>query len=397
MRYTNTAANISIPDLLVLDVHSLAQIGTYTYTIRVGSETKTITVIVKEPTKKVEFSVLAKVDGSTVSQFVYNKDDKKYYATLGFGVVDPVAGTGDKVDVVAHFNIVLSNFTVPSSGATSGTLPFTLNRSLNGLTDSINDRTPVQAGTGNDGKHVSLTNAANSLLLSLGRTLGSKTYGLLPNESSVTSDTNSTADTNLDDWRSITLTEAGTYTYTLTVDGVTESVTLVVLENPTLTIDSAVIGTTAVPSVSGKYAIEEGKTAVKVTFGVTGKSLPTGDLFYKVWDANIFATAVGDAEANETGDFYVGTRVLSTKVITNTAIEAGAKTLTGLTAAADALPKLGATVDITYPADTSTFGANVRLDRKVIGIYKAGTAAGSYTLVGFKEVEIWILDVVSNA
>jgi hypothetical protein len=391
MRYTNTAANISIPDLLVLDVHSLAQIGTYTYTIRVGSETKTITVIVKEPTKKVEFSVLAKVDGSTVSQFVYNKDDKKYYATLGFGV-----GTGDKKDVTAHFNIVLSNFTVPSTGATQDTLAFTLNRSLNGLTDSINDRTPVQAGTGNDGKNVSLTNAANSLLTMIGRDLGSKSYAMLPNSASVTSDDNDTT-SNLDDYRSITLTEAGTYTYTLTVDGVTESVTLEVLENPTLTIDSAVIGTTSVPSVSGKYAIEEGKTAVKVTFGVTGKSLPTGDLFYKVWDANLFGADNTGTLANATGDFYVGTQLVSTKAITNTAIEAGAKTLTGLTAAADALPKLAGTVDISYAADTSAFGNTVVLDRKVIGIYKAGTAAGSYTLVGFKEVEIWILDVVSNA
>jgi hypothetical protein len=379
MRYTNTAANISIPDLLVLDVHSLAQIGTYTYTIRVGSETKTITLIVKEPTKKVEFSVLAKFGGAD-SQFVYNKDDKKYYATLGFGV------GSDLKPVVAHFNTVLSNFTVPTSGETSGTLPFTLSRNLNGLTDSINDRTPVEAGTGNDGKFVSLTDTANAILLSVGRALGSKTYSLSA------TNINGTSDSNLDDWRSITLSEAGTYTYTLTVDGVTESVTLVVLESPTLTIDSAAIGTTAVPTVSGKYAIEETTTAVKVAFNVTGKSLPTGDLFYKVWEKDLTVTGT-----NVVGDFLNVTEATGTKTIVS--IETAAKTPTNV-AAADAFPKLGTTVEVTYPADAGGAGSaasnTIREVVRVIGIYKAGTATGSYTLVGFTEVSIWVLDMVAN-
>ena len=394
MRYTNTAANISIPDLLVLDVHSLAQIGTYTYTIRVGSETKTITVIVKEPVKKVDLKILAKFDDNNNSNaadakdsaFKLNATDGKYYATLGFGVGDDVA------PVVAHFNVVLSNFTVPSSGATQNTLPFTLSRSLAGLSDSIVERTPVAAGTGNDGLHVSLVNPGdnpNVLINLLTRSIGTVSFNQSPSDANPAA-TNDSA-TNLDDWRSKRFSKAGEYVYTLTVDGVTSTLTLVVLENPTLTLNSATFKgtTTAVPQVAGNYVIEEGKTAQTLVFDVTGKSLPTGDLFYKVFDANLATTS-----ANVTEDFYV-----ANFGETPSAIEGGAKSLSGLTGA-NALPKLGSSVEVVYAAKTSAFSDltnAIRRDLKVIGIYKAGTTAGSYTLVGFKEVEILVTDVVSNA
>jgi hypothetical protein len=299
--------------------------------------------------------------------------------------------------VVAHFNVVLSNFTVPTSGATKNTLPFTLARSLAGLSDSIVERTPVEAGTGNDGLHVSLINNPggitanpNVLINLLTRSIGTVSFTQTPADN-LAAATNDSTTNNLDDWRSKKFSKAGEYVYTLTVDGVTSTLTLVVLENPTLTINSATFKgtTTVVPQVAANYVIEEGKTAQTLVFDVTGKSLPTGDLFYKVFDANLATTGT-----NVEDDFYV-----ALFGATPSAIEGEAKSLSGLTGA-NALPKLGSSVEVVYAAKTSAFSDltnAIRRDLKVIGIYKAGTTAGDYTLVGFKEVEILVTDVVSNA
>jgi len=98
----------------------------------------------------------------------------------------------------------------------------------------------------------------------------------------------------LADVTSRTFTAKGEYKYTLTVGGVTETVTLLVKEYPTLKLESAKVGTTVVNKhVDGNFIVEEvGSAATTMNIVVEGTNLPSVQLYYK-----IFSTITGNTAA----------------------------------------------------------------------------------------------------
>ena len=402
LRVGSVDNTVDIPDLFVLDITSITSLGDYTFNLQVGTINKQIKVKVVEPIKSIHFGLLqADYLGSAITNsFKLNATDGKYYATLG------PALSGEITKVVAPINLVLKNF-----APTSGELTYTLSRNLAGLTDTITDKAPVTDGFGNDGLHVSLgadsATLPKSLLNVIGRNVGSLNLGLDPALTAV-AENNTTTVNNLDDYRTIELFKDGEYTFTLTIDGVTETLTLVVLPYPTVTVDSAKVGTTNLIKLDGIFALEETGVDIKVEFGVTGKSLPTGPIFYQVFVSGI---------ASQSTDFFIFATE-ATITSNKTGISAGRKSITGVIPD-NKLKELKGSFEFTFvdgvendtsvdnfPAlDTSSAvpadSTRARKVNRVVALYSAKANASDaantdYTLIGFAEFSIWIIDFVEN-
>ena len=406
LRVGSVDNTVDIPDLFVLDITSITSLGDYTFNLQVGTINKQIKVKVVEPIKSIHFGLLqADYLGSAITNsFKLNATDGKYYATLG------PALSGETTKVVAPINLVLKNF-----APTSGELTYTLSRNLAGLTDTITDKAPVTDGFGNDGLHVSLgadsATLPKSLLNVIGRNVGSLNLGLTPALTAVAAN-NTTTVNNLDDYRTIELFKDGEYTFTLTIDGVSETLTLVVLPYPTLTVDSAKVGTTNLTKLDGIFALEETGVDIKVEFGVTGKSLPAGPIFYRVY-------AAGGTSLNT--DFFVFADEANITTA-KTAIEAKVKTEAGVlqnVIPANVLKELKGSFEFTFvngvqnnlataAVAINTASAAVAADatrarkvNRVVALYSAKANASTpantdYTLIGFAEFSIWIVDFVEN-
>jgi hypothetical protein len=420
MYYASLTDSVKLHDLFVLDVTALTTVGDYVFNLQIGSITQEIKVKVIEPQKAITFRLLNSNDGvaplesdelnastTIANKFKLNSTDGKYYATLG----SKAAGETEKV--VAPINIIFNNF-VPNA---SSKLPFTLTRNLAGLTDTITDLTTVAAGTGNDGKHVGValdTDGFPTTILNLvTRNLGSLNLNATP-AITAAANTNTTTDTtvvgNLDDFRTIDIAKEGEYVFTLTVEGVTSTLTLVVLPYPTVEVSAAKVGTTDLVKTASLFTLEETGVDIKVNFTVAGKSLPTGKVYYKVFDPVL--DTVSPTGKNDT-DFYIATISAGTDVtaLTPTGIETAAKSIANV-ASANFLKELGTSVEVTYADGIGSTAINTssaavaasptraRKVTKVIALYTAEVSTDpaelDYTLVGFHELSIWIVDFAEN-
>jgi hypothetical protein len=418
MYYASLTDSVKLHDLFVLDVTALTTVGDYVFNLQIGSITQQIKVKVIEPQKAITFRLLNSNDGvaplesdelnastTIANKFTLNSTDGKYYATLG----SKAAGETEKV--VAPINIIFNNF-VPNA---SSKLPFTLTRNLAGLTDTITDLTTVAAGTGNDGKHVGVAldtaGFPTTILNLVTRNLGSLNLNATP-AIDAAANTNTTVDTtvvgNLDDFRTIDIAKEGEYVFTLTVEGVTSTLTLVVLPYPTVEVSAAKVGTTDLVKTASLFTLEETGVDIKVNFTVAGKSLPTGKVYYKVFDPVL--DVVGTL--NNTDFYTVAGGATPTAPITKDGIEDDAKSIPNV-ASANFLKELGTSVEVTYADGIGSTAINTsaaavaesptraRKVTKVIALYTAKVNSSTpanldYTLVGFHELSIWIVDFAEN-
>jgi hypothetical protein len=211
-----TGSSVTMNAVINLEVNYLTLPGDYTFNITVGSLTKQVIVKVVAPVEKVDFKVLTNATNTVDNDFKFVlKDDGKYYATL------PSVGG----NVPARISLLLENMEKDNSG----NVVYTLSQASPSTASSTSNVAKAFDVPGNDGKLVSLT-----VLDLLGGTRTAFT--------TTTSGSDITGVTAVG-YQLLTLTEAGEYVFTATVNGKTTVLTLVVLPVPSLEIQSVLVGT----------------------------------------------------------------------------------------------------------------------------------------------------------
>jgi hypothetical protein len=228
--FASTTDSITLGDIFTFDVDFLTVSGNYTFTVRVGSLEKSVIVQVKDPVVKIDFGV------ATGGNFVKNTTDGKFYYTQ----------TSTSNTATATFTLEVKNI------AHSATAAYTVVKvDHKGNRVETTNTVATTAKDGNDGHAIS------------------------PNLLNVVGDAGTA---------NITLAAAsvGTHTYSITLGGVTETVTLVFQEYPTVKVKTAKIGSLDLPLVDGHYVFTADNKATKFDFGVEGTTLGTGTTYYKI-------------------------------------------------------------------------------------------------------------------
>ena len=169
------------------------------------------------------------------------------------------------------------------------------------------------------------------------------------------------------------ITEAGNYKVSVTVAGVTKEVELVVNKYPTLTVKSS-----DAQLVDGAYVVKTSADAIKVKLSLEGTNLPSGSLFYKVFDV---------LPSSSAPNFYDTTDGFADR----TTIKASSLTFDLLKTATQekslAFTSGLIEIELTIPAGAT---ANAKL-HGVIGIYSRtvkNATEFTYTLVGHVDVAL---------
>jgi hypothetical protein len=227
--YASTTDSITLRDIFTFDVDFLTVSGNYTFTVRVGSLEKSVIVQVKDPVVKLNFGV------ATGGDFVKNATDGKFYFTQ-----ETVSDTTSATFTFEALNL-----------AASATAAYTVVRvdELGNRVETSNTlATTVKPG--NDG-HV----------------LSPGLLEVVANVSAAAAPT-------------VSLSAPGTYTYTITLGGVTETVTLVFEKYPSLTVEKAFIGTSQLTAYDGGFIYSSAALSTKFEFDVKAVSLGTAVTYY---------------------------------------------------------------------------------------------------------------------
>jgi hypothetical protein len=171
-------------------------------------------------------------------------------------------------------------------------------------------------------------------------------------------------------------TAKGEYKYTLTVGGVTETVTLLVKEYPTLKLESAKVGTTVVNKfVDGNFIVEEvANAAITMNIVVEGTNLPSVQLYYKVFDTFGDITAEIAYPENENDPLFTA---LNADGVYTLDFEDG---------------KSDVSITLTNSGGFSATGAVTKVTR-AIAIYEL--VDDTLELVGHKDIDVWVADLVA--
>jgi hypothetical protein len=170
-----------------------------------------------------------------------NSTDGKYYTTL------PASG-GRTV----AFDLTLEKMR-PATQAADYNLPFTLVRKTPDFDNTVINTAVAADKSGLDGDLVSEPLVA-----------------ILENENATGVDSSV---------GSLTLLKAGTYTYTLTAGGATQTLTIVVLGFPTVAADAVMVGTTTLVKFGSNFLVPLGTASI--TVHLKGTDLPAGDVWAK--------------------------------------------------------------------------------------------------------------------
>jgi hypothetical protein len=421
---TNTSTTVRLDNVFVVDASFLTVTGEYNFSLQVGTLSQQIKVRVVEPAARVNMSVLIRKDDITNNAIsatpLVNEantvepgkfdftlgSDGKYYATL---LRSNQVGSATP-QVVAKVNVVLENM----AASTDGDVNYSITKVTPLTSNTDSNKIAVIAATGDNGHLVGALTGSPTFVSSLYSLIGG-TYTAHTAASSVhgvgvasAASTNNTLDFTL-----LTFTAKGEYSYSLTINGVTSKITLVVQESPTLSVVSAKIGTTDLAKMpaDGLYIFEEKDTAptttgaTSINFGVEGKLLPEGKLFYKVWDSNLYT-----ASSNAPGDFFDSAAV--NPVAATAAIETGALTIAATDTSVVELKFVDGVANVVakYDGEKVTDGtlagltATINKQFKVIAVYKLNPAvrtgaavgdvtAASYELVAYHQVVVWTSDI----
>jgi hypothetical protein len=227
--YASTTDSITLRDIFTFDVDFLTVSGNYTFTVRVGSLEKSVIVQVKDPVVKLNFGV------ATGGDFVKNATDGKFYFTQ-----ETVSDTTSATFTFEALNL-----------AASATAAYTVVRvDEKGNRIETSNTLATTAKPGNDG-HV----------------LSPGLLEVVANVSAAAAPT-------------VSLSAPGTYTYTITLGGVTETVTLVFEKYPSLTVEKAFIGTSQLTAYDGGFIYSSAALSTKFEFDVKAVSLGTAVTYY---------------------------------------------------------------------------------------------------------------------
>ena len=404
-RANSATASVRLDNVFVIDASFLTVTGEYTFALQIGTLTQQIKVRVIEPVAKLDFKVLTNatntVDVNGGFAFTLGADGK-YYATMPAPVFTQ--------SVVAKLNVVIKN----TAASTANDVNYTITKVTPLTSNTDSNKVKVEAATGNDGHLVGEIDDTAGVL-----NAGTDQFSLLYNLIGGTYNANTAANTwvaggvtvdNTLDYTAVTFTAKGTYSYELTINGVTSKVELVINEYPTLTVKTAKLGTTDLPKLAdGNFVVEETAAATKLVYGLEAKNLPAGTLFYKVYESS---TGVSDGTGT---DFFLGTARPSATAPTG--IETAALSFVVPTAAASRLSELKftdgvANVDIELLAARTPVLVAIELTSTITRVYlvvavyrvKAATRTAvanltdaTYELVGYTEIVVWVSDVVIQA
>ena len=308
--------------------------------------------------------------------------------------------------VVAKLNVVIKN----TAASTANDVNYTITKVTPLTSNTDSNKVKVEAATGNDGHLVGEIDDTAGVL-----NAGTDQFSLLYNLIGGAYNANTAANTwveggvtvdNTLDYTAVTFTAKGTYSYELTINGVTSKVELVINEYPTLTVKTAKLGSADLPKLAdGNFVVEETAAATELVYGLEAKNLPAGTLFYKVYESSTAAA----------GDFFIGDARPSATLPTG--IETAALSFVVPTEAASRLPELKftdgvANVDIELLAERTPVLVAIDLTSTITRVYlvvavyrvKAATRTAvaaltdaTYELVGYTEIVVWVSDVVIQA
>jgi hypothetical protein len=403
-RANSATASVRLDNVFVIDASFLTVTGEYTFALQVGTLTQQIKVRVIEPVAKLDFKVLTNSTNTVASGFDFTLGaDGKYYATMPAPVLTQ--------SVVAKLNVVIKN----TAASTANDVNYTITKVTPLTSNTDSNKVKVIAATGNDGHLVGEIDDAASGTDANDLAAGTDQFSLLYNLIGGTYNANTAANTwvaggvtvdNTLDYTAVTFTAKGTYSYELTINGVTSKVELVINEYPTLSVKTAKLGTTDLPKLAdGNFVVEETAAVTKLVYGLEAKNLPAGTLFYKVYESSTAAA----------GDFFIGDARPSATLPTG--IETAALSFVVPTAAASRLPELKftdgvANVDIELLAARTPVLVATALTSTITRVYlvvavyrvKAATRTAvatltdaTYELVGYTEIVVWVSDVVIQA
>jgi hypothetical protein len=348
-------STVSLGNQFVFEVNSLTSAGNYKFTIQIGDLTEEVNILVEEPVAQVDFKVVTNATNTVDASHKFTLGaDGKYYGTLGWAGADGSGGA-----IFADLSLLMRNMfpgTTNVAYSVTRVTPKTSDTFANVLAYSA---TAADAGiTLSAGRNGHLQ-APALLVLITGDAIGGGGLG--------TNTLRSTSITAPQSLSRLDISEAGNYKLGVTVAGVTKEIELVVNKYPTLTVKSS-----DAQLVDGAYVVKASADAIKVKLSLEGTNLPTGSLFYKVYNV-------------ETG-FY------DAAFASRTEIKAGALSfdLAKTATQEKSLAFTGGLLDLelTIAAGTGTNNTKVY---QVIGIYSRSVKDANdftYTLVGHLDVTL---------
>jgi hypothetical protein len=245
--------SVTLNDVFTQEVSFLSVAGNYNYNFAIGSLSEAIKVRVIDPVVKVDFDV-------TSTAFVKGTDGI-FYAT------ENKNASGVLQDLTATLDLELLNF------AAAASTPFSFTLDYPKFVETQTNAATTTDIAGNDGNSsfapllTQIYTRANTLT-----TLGS-TSGL-------------------------SFKEKGTYKISITVGGVTETLTFVVREFPSVKVNSVTVADVAAPLFDETYLFKGVASATLVKFNVEAVALPE-TVYAKVVPAADHSTTI--LETNATG------------------------------------------------------------------------------------------------
>ena len=237
--------SVTLNDVFTQEVSFLTVAGNYNYNFAIGSLSEAIKVRVIDPTVKVDFAILQ----TGTPDFVKGTDGI-YYAT------EKKDSAGALIEQSATLTLEILNF------AGSATTPYAFNVKYPDFAETQTNVGTSSDKTGNDG-HATF----EPLLVAV----ATRIDALMP----TTAGDGAT--------KVLGFTEKGTYEVSITVAGVTEKITLVVREFPSVKVLSANIKDVDAPLFDGAYVYKGVAGAATALFSVEAVALPAAT-FYKVVD-----------------------------------------------------------------------------------------------------------------
>jgi uncharacterized protein YhfF len=251
--------SVTLNDVFTQEVSFLSVAGNYNYNFAIGSLSEAIKVRVIDPTVKVDFAILQ----TGTPDFVKGTDGI-YYAT------EKKTDAGALVEQSATLTLEILNF------AGSATTPYTFNVKYPDFAETQTNVGTSSDKTGNDG------HATFEPLL---EAVATRIDALMPTTVGVGAN------------KILGFTKKGTYEVSITVDGVTEKITLVVREFPSVKVLSANIEDVDAPLFDGAYVYKGVAGAATALFSVEAVALPAATFYTVVTTYSDAQVAADGAEA----------------------------------------------------------------------------------------------------
>jgi uncharacterized protein YhfF len=251
--------SVTLNDVFTQEVSFLSVAGNYNYNFAIGSLNEAIKVRVIDPTVKVDFAILQ----TGTPDFVKGTDGI-YYAT------EKKTNAGALVEQSATLTLEILNF------AGSATTPYTFNVKYPDFAETQTNVGTSSDKTGNDG------HATFEPLL---EAVATRIDALMPTTVGVGAN------------KILGFTKKGTYEISITVAGVTEKITLVVREFPSVKVLSANIKDVDAPLFDGAYVYKGVAGAATALFSVEAVALPAATFYTVVTTYSDAQVAADGAEA----------------------------------------------------------------------------------------------------